>query len=428
VVDSGVDLQHPDLKANILSGGYDFVGNDSDPTDQNGHGTHVAGTIGAVGNNGIGVAGVAWKARILPVRVLDASGSGLVSDVVKGYQYAASHAQIVNVSLGGDEPSQAEYDAIRSASNTLFVVAAGNSGANVDTTDSYPCGYDLANVVCVAATGANDQLASFSNYGPKSVDIAAPGVGILSTYPTSKPGGGYAWLSGSSMATPEVSGAAALVLGQKPTLTPWQIREKLLAGADLVPGLVGKVASGGRLDVFNAMNAATPPADTAPVSATVAPAPRQLTTAVTTMPTTPTTPVVAPTPAPVVSAPAPAVDRTAPAVSTTLTGRGALRALLAGRLRIATTASERASLRVELRVDARTARKLHVTTRSSAVTIATGTASLTKAGRISVTVRVSAKAKRALTRLRSVKVSLRATATDAVGNGRTRAKTLTLTR
>ena len=429
VVDSGVDPQHPDLKGNILSGGFDFVGNDTDPTDQNGHGTHVAGTIGAEGNNGIGVTGVAWNAHILPVRVLDSNGSGSVSDVVKGYQYAASHADIVNVSLGGAEPSQAEYDAIRTASNTLFVVAAGNSGANADTTDSYPCGYDLANVVCVAATGANDELASFSNYGPRSVDIAAPGVGILSTYPTWK--GGYGWLSGTSMATPEVSGAAALVLGQNSALTPWQIREKLLAGADPVPALEGKVASGGRLDVFNAMQAAAPPADTAPVSAAVAPAPRHAATSGTTTPTTPapatpSTPVTPAPVAPVVRAPAPAVDRTAPTVAASLAGHGAHRALLAGRLRVATTASERASLRVELRADARTAKKLHLGTR--AVTIATGTSSLTKAGRASVTVRVSATVKRALARLRSVKVSLRATATDAAGNGRTRATILTITR
>jgi large repetitive protein len=435
VVDSGVDLQHPDLKANILSGGYDFVGNDTNPTDQNGHGTHVAGTIGAEGNNGIGVTGIAWKAHILPVRVLDSTGSGLVSDAVKGYQYAASHgAKIVNLSLGGDEPSQAEYDAIRTATDTLFVVAAGNSGANVDTTDSYPCAYDLPNVLCVAATDGNDALASFSNYGPKSVDIAAPGVGILSTYPTSK--GGYAWMSGSSMATPEVSGAAALVLGQDPTLTPWQIREKLLAGADPVPGLAGKVASGGRLDVFNAMKAAAPPADTAPVSATVAPAARQLSTGTPTStpaPATPvvTTPVTPATPAPALTTPAtpaPAVDRTGPTVSASLSGRGALRLLLAGRLRVSTTASERAALRVELRVDARTAKRLHLTTRAATVTVATGSASLAQAGRTPVTVRAGAKAKRALAKLRSVKVSLRATATDAAGNGRTRSRTLTMTR
>src|SRR3954447_15029816 len=184
VVDSGVDLEHPDLKANIASGGKDFVDGDDVPQDQNGHGTHVAGTIGAVGNNGVGVTGVVWKAHILPVRVLDADGSADVSTVIQGEQYAAGVAKVVNLSLGGSRPSKAEFDALRSAGSTLFVVAAGNDGANVDTTDSYPCAYDLPNVVCVAATGGDDELASFSNYGASSVDIAAPGVDILSTYPT----------------------------------------------------------------------------------------------------------------------------------------------------------------------------------------------------------------------------------------------------
>src|SRR3954468_20891263 len=185
VVDSGVDLVHPDLKASLLSGGHDYVDGDNTPSDQNGHGTHVAGIIGAVGNNGIGVAGIDWKASILPVRVLNKDGSGSVSSVVNGYNYAAGHgAKIVNVSLGGDSPSQTEYDALRNASDPLFVVAAGNDGVNVDTTDSYPCAYDLPNVLCVAATDANDALASFSDYGATSVDLAAPGVDILSTYPT----------------------------------------------------------------------------------------------------------------------------------------------------------------------------------------------------------------------------------------------------
>src|SRR3954447_2875712 len=212
VVDSGVDLAHPDLKANLLSSGHDYVDGDNTPSDQNGHGTHVAGIIGAVGNNGIGVAGVAWKASILPVRVLNASGSGSVSTVLHGYNYAAGRgAKIVNVSLGGDAPSQTEYDALRNASDTLFVVAAGNDAVNVDTTDSYPCAYNLPNVLCVAATDANDALAYFSDYGAAAVDLAAPGVDILSTYPTAlsaDPTFPYKWLSGTSMATPEVAGAA----------------------------------------------------------------------------------------------------------------------------------------------------------------------------------------------------------------------------
>src|SRR3954452_13502008 len=282
IVDSGVDLEHPDLKTNIASGGKDFVDGDNVPADQNGHGTHVAGTIGAVGNNATGVTGVAWKAHLLPVRVLNANGSGSVSTVIKGEQYAATAgAKVVNMSLGGASPSQAEYDTLRAASGTLFVVAAGNDSANVDTTDSYPCAYDLPNVICVAATGGDDELASFSNYSGSSVDMAAPGVDILSTYPTgmtSNSSPGYEYLSGTSMATPEVAGAAALVLGKYPALTPWQARGMLIAGADHVAGLQGRVASAGRLDVRGAIDAAAPAAASQPLAATEAPAPRAVPT------------------------------------------------------------------------------------------------------------------------------------------------------
>jgi subtilisin family serine protease len=442
VVDSGVDLEHPDLKANIVSGGKDFVDGDDVPQDQNGHGTHVAGTIGAVGNNGVGVTGVAGTAHLLPVRVLNASGSASVSTVIKGEQYAvAAGAKIVNMSLGGASPSQPEYDTLRAAENTLFVVAAGNDGANVDTTDSYPCAYDLPNVICVAATGGHDELASFSNYGADSVDIAAPGVDILSTYPTAlrSTRRGYEWLSGTSMATPEVAGAAALLLGQDPALTPWQVRAKLMAGADPVEGLHGKVASGGRLDVFGAMNVAAPPADGQPAAATLAPNPRPVATAppATTPPaTTPPAPYVPPTaltpsPAPT-PAPAPApktADTTAPSVTPALAARGALKLLLAGRLKASAAVSERATVRFELRLDGRTAKRLHIAkSTKAAVRIAAGTTTPTKPGTKTATLRLTSAARRALARLRHVKVTLRATATDAAGNARTRSRTVTITR
>ena len=441
VVDSGVDLQHPDLKANILSGGHDFVDGDNFPADQNGHGTHVAGTIGAVGDNTIGVTGVAWKAKILPVRVLNAKGSASVSTVIQGEQYAAANgAKIVNMSLGGASPSQAEYDTLRGASSTLFVVAAGNDGANVDTTDSYPCAYDLPNVICVAATGGDDELASFSNYGAGSVDIAAPGVDILSTYPTamqSNASAGYEYLSGTSMATPEVAGAAALVLSANPGLTPWQVREMLMTGADPVAGLDGKVASGGRLDVYGAIMAAAPPAAATPIAATEAPTPRTVTAAPPTTPPTPAppsppataTPPHTTTPAATPLAPQAAADRTAPAVTPALAGRHALATLLAGRLRASVTTSERATVRVELRVDGRTAKRLHLAkTSAAAVRIGTGSATLTKAGTKAAPLRLTSAAKRALARVRTLKVALRATATDAAGNARTRTVAVTVTR
>ena len=458
VVDSGVDRTHPDLFAN-LAAGYDFAYDDSDPTDYDGHGTHVAGIIAARGNNGIGVTGVAWQTSLIPVEALDATGEGTTSDIVAAYGYAvAKGARIVNASFGGSSFSQSEYNAIKAAPNVLFVAAAGNETANDDATPSYPCAYNLPNILCVAATDNSDRLASFSNYGRTTVDIAAPGVNVYSTYKCD----GYAWMSGTSMATPEVSGAAALVLAKFPTLTASQLRSKLLANTDALNATDAPKIAGGRLDVAKALGASftptTPPGSTtnagdgsgsnAPAMVFAAPrvnepappapdcpaAPVRTGTGTTDstppQPGTPT-PTTPSTPLPVVATPAPtspAVDAVAPTVAATLAGHGALRALLAGRLRVTTTASERASLRVELRVDARTAPKLHLTTRSTAVTIATGTASLTKAGRTSVTVRLSAKAKRALARLRSVKVSLRATATDAAGNRRTRAKTLTLTR
>jgi subtilisin family serine protease len=187
VVDTGISTDHLDLSANIVPG-YDFVQGDSDPRDFNGHGTHVAGTIGARGNNGRGVAGVDWQVSLMPVRVLDGSGSGSNAEVTAGFAYACSHgANIVNASLGGTAYSQSMRDAIATCPKTLFVVAAGNDGVSDDASPHYPCSYgaapdNLANVICVAATDQNDALASFSNYG-HSVDLAAPGVGITSTWP-----------------------------------------------------------------------------------------------------------------------------------------------------------------------------------------------------------------------------------------------------
>src|SRR4051812_48967640 len=207
VVDSGVAWDHPDLAPNIWSNpgetagnsvdddgngkvddvrGWDFVDGDNNPWDYEDHGTHVAGTIAARGDNGVGLAGVAWQASIMPVRALDASGSGSNANITDALAYAANNgAKVVNASLGGSGRSQAMSDAITNHPNTLFVVAAGNGlvGQNNDTTPTYPCSLTAANLICVGATGNSDALASFSNYGAVSVDLAAPGVDILSARP-----------------------------------------------------------------------------------------------------------------------------------------------------------------------------------------------------------------------------------------------------
>ena len=190
VVDTGIARDHLDLAANVIAG-TDFVQNDDDPRDFNGHGTHVAGTIGARGNNGIGVTGVNWQVSLMPVRVLDGNGGGSNANVSAGFQYACEHgANVVNASLGGTGYSITIRDVIASpaCANTLFVVAAGNDGTNDDSFPHYPCDYDsspdnLPNVICVAATDSSDALAGFSNYGARSVQLAAPGVSIPSTWP-----------------------------------------------------------------------------------------------------------------------------------------------------------------------------------------------------------------------------------------------------
>jgi subtilisin family serine protease len=187
VVDSGIATDHLDLAANVVPG-HDFVDGDNDPRDFNGHGTHVAGTIGARGGNGRGVVGVDWQVGLMPVRVLDGNGSGSNANVTAGLAYACTHgASVVNASLGGGAYSRAMRDAIAACPSTLFVFAAGNNGGNNDSSPHFPCNYgaapdNLPNVICVAATDANDGLADFSNYG-HSVDLAAPGVGIASTRP-----------------------------------------------------------------------------------------------------------------------------------------------------------------------------------------------------------------------------------------------------
>jgi subtilisin family serine protease len=252
IVDTGVDLDHPDLKANLLSG-YDYVDGDAVPEDGEGHGTNVAG-IAAAALNGIRVAGVAPTARLLPVRVLDDSGSGYVSDIASGIVYAADRAQVLNLSLGSASSSQTMLNAINYAANTrgrLVVAAAGNcgdsdypyNGCSYVNQPLYPAAY--SNVMAVAATTSSDVRASFSNKGTY-VDIAAPGSSIYNTYY----GNSYTYGSGTSQATPHVAGLAALVWAKNPGYTAAQVRSRITSTAvDLGATGVDTSFGAGRIDV-----------------------------------------------------------------------------------------------------------------------------------------------------------------------------------
>jgi len=273
VIDSGIDQTHPDLLGNLWTNpaeiagnaldddgngyvddtrGWDFVGDDSNPQDDHGHGTHCAGTIGAMGNNTTGVAGVCWDVSLVGLKFLDATGNGSLSDGVEAIAYATGLGMtLTSNSWGGGGFSQAMKDAIDAAdvAGILFVAAAGNEGLNMETNPGYPASYTNANVISVAATTRTDALATYSNYGTTTTDLGAPGSEIYSTLT----GGGYATMSGTSMATPHVAGACALLKSFKPGLTHAEIRELLLATVDVTPALTGKTVTGGRLNIFNAL-------------------------------------------------------------------------------------------------------------------------------------------------------------------------------
>jgi subtilisin family serine protease/fibronectin type 3 domain-containing protein len=237
--------------------GWDFVNNDNNPLDDHGHGTHTTGTIAGIGNNGVGVAGVAWTAQVMPLKVLDAGGGGYDSAIAAATRYAADMgARVSNNSYGGGGYSQTMYDAIAYArtKNHVFVAAAGNNGWNTDLSANYPSGYNLDNIISVAATTSTGGLASFSNYGRTSVDLGAPGVGIYSTLPNNS----YASWNGTSMATPHVVGVAALVLSVNSNLTHQQVIGEILNNTTPLASLANKTVTGGLVNARLAV--ADPPA------------------------------------------------------------------------------------------------------------------------------------------------------------------------
>ena len=275
VLDTGIDYRHEDLKQNMwineaeLNGepnkdddgngykddtyGYDFVNEDSDPMDDgDNHGVHVAATIGAMSNNNIGVTGVCWSVKMMALKFMDFF-NGPISAEIEGIEYAIQHgSKIINMSFGGPAFSQAEKDAIKKAAqqSVICVIAAGNDGTNNDETPSYPANYELDNIVTVGASDSNDALASFSNYGAKSVDLLAPGAGIWSTVISD----GYESKDGTSMAAPYVSGCLALLWSRFPHLSYRQIIGKLLRNVDKIPASRAVVATGGRLNLYKAIS------------------------------------------------------------------------------------------------------------------------------------------------------------------------------
>lgn len=290
IIDSGVDYNHPDLKENMwvneaeLNGqagvdddgngviddihGYNSANDSGDPMDDNGHGSHCAGTIGAKGNNGVGVTGVNWDVSLMAIKFLEADGSGTLEGAIKAIDYATKmKVNVMSNSWGGGGRSQALYDSILAAEKAgiVFVAAAGNGdmfgrGIDNDKRPNYPSNYEAKNMIAVAAIDNKGEIAPFSNYGLKTVHVAAPGVNINSTT-----GGKYDdTYSGTSMATPHVSGVAALLLANEPSLTPEQVRARIVKSARPLKSMKGKSVSGGMVNAYGALKdeAFTAPTET----------------------------------------------------------------------------------------------------------------------------------------------------------------------
>lgn len=279
-IDTGMQLDHLDLAANLYHNpneipgngidddnngfvddvnGWDFYDNDNDPSDTHGHGTHTAGIIGAVGNNGIGVTGVNWACKLMPLRFIGPNG-GYNSDAIRALEYAVGMGvKISNNSWGGDAYDQSLADAIEAAKNAghIFVAAAGNSASDNNTAPMYPASYANDNIISVAAIDSTGSLAYYSNFGSTTVDIAAPGDQIYSTYI----GNTLTYLSGTSMAAPHVAGVAALLWASHPEMTWQQVKARILAKARPLPSLAGKCVSGGLVDAYATLSdQALPPA------------------------------------------------------------------------------------------------------------------------------------------------------------------------
>ncbi len=276
VIDTGTDYTHEDLRNNMWRNtkeiannridddkngyiddvyGWDFHNNSNNVTDQNSHGTHVAGTIAATENT-LGVIGVAPRVKIMPIKIFGSNGEiNSFSDIILAVEYAYNNgATVANMSFGGAGKSTSLYDEMEYASSILFVSAAGNRGSNNDTTPSYPAAYDLKNNIAVASIDKNGALSNFSNYGPISVDVAAPGSDVISTMPGNK----YAYKSGTSMASPHVAGVAALIKSYNSNITPERIKDILIASDTNLSSLSGKIASGGIVNANAALNMVSP--------------------------------------------------------------------------------------------------------------------------------------------------------------------------
>jgi len=304
VIDSGIDLTHPDLVANLwvnpgeIPGdgidndangfiddvhGWDFVDNDAVPQDGYGHGTHVAGIIGAVGNNGLGVTGVNWQVSIMTLRIQDDRGAGTTSAMLAALRYATTMRRdhgIMIVASNNSWDAPAGYSGVveqaireHGEAGITFVAAAGNNATNTDVTPKFPGGYDLPNVITVGSLTPQGTLSVSSNYGAATVDVAAPGTVIQSTYKN----GTYALLSGTSMAAPHVTAVVALLAAARPEITVAEIRTAILGTATPLASLAGKVATG-RLNAFAALGSlgiasqSPPPAVIPPPAVVVPPA------------------------------------------------------------------------------------------------------------------------------------------------------------